>query len=126
MIYETATLTPTYDIVLDDTGKLSWEKEGMSVATRAFLDISCNDNWLLDNLLGINWVDATNTGLLQIKTPEVDMINALERKLMSIGGIQSVDAIIFTPLSDRKVRVDITCTIENGEQITIGNEVDRI
>lgn len=123
MIYKTLAITPDYDIAFDDTGKLAWKQEALSVADRAFLDISSNDNWVLDRTLGINWIDEQGTGLLQIKNPETSMVNALERKLLSIGGIQSVDEMVFTPSGDRMVKVDITCTVEGGEQITITNEV---
>lgn len=123
MIYDTLAITPDYDIAFDDTGKVAWKQDALSVADRAFLDISSNDNWLLDAALGVNWVDEQGTGLLQIKNPETSIINALERKLSSIGGMQSVDEMTFTPTGGRKVLVQITCTVEGGEKFTINNEV---
>lgn len=123
MIYETLAITPDYDIVLDDTGKVAWRQGALSVADRAFLDLSSNNSWVLDNNLGINWVDKDGTGLLQIKNSEVSIINALERKISTIGGMQSIDMMEFKPTPDRHVDVTITCTVEGGEQITIGNEV---
>ena len=126
MIYDTLAITPDYDIVLDDTGKVAWKQEALSVADRAFLDLSSNNKWLLDSNLGINWIDSDGTGLLQIKNPEVSIINALERKISTIGGIQSVDAMEFQQLPDRHVLITITCTVEGGEQITVRNEVEMI
>lgn len=126
MIYETLAITPNYDIAFDDIGKLAWKQGALSVADRAFFDLSSNNNWELDSALGVNWIDKIGTGLLQIRNPEVSIINALERKISSIGGIQSVDEIEFTPSKDRHVNIVITCTVEGGEQIKIRNEVNSI
>lgn len=123
MIYDTLAITPDYDIVLDGAGKVAWRQEALSVADRAFLDLSSNNTWVLDSNLGVNWIDKDETGLLQIRNPEVSIINALERKISSIGGIQSIDEMTFTPTKDRHVHIEIKCTVDGGEQITIGNEV---
>lgn len=125
MIYETLAITPDYDIAFDDTGKLDWKQDALSVADRAFLDLSSNNNWELDKALGVNWIDEYGTGLLQIKNPEVAIINAMERKVSSIGGIQSIDSMEFTN-NKGNVILNITCTVENGEQITLRNEVNTI
>lgn len=126
MIYDALKITPSYDIELDDSGMVSWQQDAQSVADRAFFDVSSNNNWVLDKSLGINWIDEIGTGLLQIKNPEVPIINALERKLSTIGGIQSVDEIAFLGNEDRHLSVQVTCTVEGGEKIKISSEVSDI
>lgn len=122
-IHSTATLSNDFDIVFTDNGFISISENSSAVADRLKMELSSNSNWLLDETLGMNWVDKYSTGLLQVKNPEPIIVMALERKISSISGVKEIVSISLSPVQDRSISVDIVVKTTENEEIRIQSEV---
>ena len=122
-IHSTATLSNDFDIVFIDNGFISISENSSAVADRLKMELSSNSNWLLDETLGMNWVDKYSTGLLQVKNPEPIIVMALERKISSISGVKEIVSISLSPVKDRSISVDIVVKTTENEEIRIQSEV---
>lgn len=90
-IINTVSCSDNYDLVFTDNGHISVETAtSSSVANLLKFDFFCNDNWSLDSDLGLHWVSEKNDGLLQIKNSELQIVNAINRKLLDTPGVIEV------------------------------------
>ncbi|MGL5716974.1 MAG: hypothetical protein ACRCX2_28420 [Paraclostridium sp.] len=119
-----ATCSDKYDFVLTNDGMLSVEVETASaLASILKLDMNSNNDWDLDEDLGIHWVSADNTGLLQVKGSEAQMISAIHRKLIRTEGVRDVESIEISKGLNRKIYMKVVVIAVTGEELVIEREV---
>lgn len=119
-----ATCSDNYDFVLTDNGMLSVETEtALALASILKLDMNSNDDWDLDYDLGIHWLSSDNTGLLQVKGSEAQLISTIHRKLNNTEGVREVESIEISNGLNRKVYVKVVVIAVTGEEIIIEREV---
>lgn len=124
-ILETLAIDDTFDIIIDDSGYIVMDKEQYAVIDRVKFELSSNNNWYLDSMLGINWVNKYGNGLLQYKDSEESIVSALEKKIMTISGVREIKSITLNPVGERKLKIIIVIQTDNGNDITITNEVEK-
>lgn len=124
-ILDTLAIDDTFDIIIDDSGYVAIDKEQYAVIDRVKFELSSNNNWVLDSMLGINWVNEYGNGLLQYKDSEESIVSALEKKIMTISGVREIKSITLNPVGDRKLKIIIVIQTENGQDITVTNEVKK-
>lgn len=123
MIYNTLAMSDDFDIIIDDSGYIKIDEDNQAVADRLKFELSSNDSWKLDLTLGLNWVDENNNGLLQYKSSEVAIVNALEKKIPTLNGVKEIKEITLNPKKDRGLQIYITVVTTLNEEITIYSEV---
>ena len=124
-ILDTLAIDDTFDIIIDDSGYVAIDKEQYAVIDRVKFELSSNNNWDLDSMLGINWVNEYGNGLLQYKDSEESIVSALEKKIMTISGVREIKSITLNPVGDRKLKIIIVIQTDNGQDITVTNEVKK-
>lgn len=123
MIYKTLAMSDDYDLIIDDNGYIKIDEDSPAVADRLKIELASNNSWYLDLTLGINWVDANGTGLLQYKNSEVSIVNAIEKKLSSINGVKEIKEMTLNPKGERGLQIYITVVTTLNEEINIYSEV---
>lgn len=119
-----ATCTNNYDFTFSDDGMLSIDDETKnSVASILKFDLNSNDDWNLDKDVGIHWLSSDNTGLLQVKASESQMINELKRKIINTDGVKAIESIEVSRGLNRKLYFKIEVVVNTNEKITIEKEV---
>lgn len=119
-----ATCSNNYDLVFTDDGLISVEMEtGSAIANMLKLDFASNDDWPLDPALGLHWLSPDNDGLMQVKGSEVQIVSAIQRKLLSIEGIRQIKEIEIAKGINRKLYVSVTVISDSGEEIKLEKEV---
>lgn len=119
-----ATCSDNYDLVFTDDGLISVEMEtGSAIANMLKLDFASNDDWPLDPALGLHWLSPDNDGLMQVKGSEVQIVSAIQRKLLSIEGIRQIKEIEIAKGINRKLYVSVTVISDSGEEIKLEKEV---
>lgn len=123
-IINAATCSDNYDFVLTNDGRLSIEENtGSAVANMLKFDFICNDDWVLDNELGIHWLSDNNDGLMQVKNSEVQIVSAIQRKLLSFDGVKEIKEMTINRGINRKLYIDATVIVEDGSSIKLIKEV---
>lgn len=122
-IYSTVAITDNFDIEFTDNGFVRMSENSQAVADRLKLELSSNSNWVLDNSLGMDWVNDDNNGMLQIKNPEAIIVMSLEKKINEIAGVKEVVSISLSPVGDRAVNIDIVVKTTENEEIKVTKEV---
>ena len=83
-----ATCSDDFDFVITEDGFISVETEtSQSLVSMLKLDFTSNDDWALDSSLGVHWFSNVNDGLLQVKGSEAQIVCAVQRTLLSTGGV---------------------------------------
>ena len=123
-LINSATCTDNYDIKLTDDGFLSVEDEtSMSVASMLRMHFNSNDDWILDKELGIHWLSSSNDGLMQVKNSEVQIVHAIQRKLLAFDGVARVVEVDIARGINRRLYITATVIAEDGKEIKLSKEV---
>lgn len=119
-----ATCSDNYDLVFTDDGLISVETEtGSAIANMLKLDFASNDDWPLDPALGLHWLSENNDGLMQVKGSEVQIVSAIQRKLLSIEGIRQIKEINIAKGLNRKLYISVIVITDSGQEIQLEKEV---
>lgn len=119
-----ATCSDNYDLVFTDDGLISVETEtGSAIANMLKLDFASNDDWPLDPSLGLHWLSPNNDGLMQVKGSEVQIVNSIQRKLMSTEGVRQIKEINIAKGINRKLYISVSVITDSGEEIKLEKEV---
>ncbi len=118
-MHDSIKLGDKFDIEFTDDGNVAIEKDGSSIANMLRLDFVSNNDWILDERLGINWINSDNKGLLQLKNPEILIVKEISKKLNSTKGVVSVDEITINKTLNRKLYATIIVTVLGGEKIIL-------
>ena len=122
---QAATCSDNYDIVFTDNGMVSVENETSgSLVNMLKLDFNSNDDWELDEELGLHWLSDNNDGYLQLKKGENSIVVAIQRKLAKMEGVSAIkEMTISRSIQNRIMGIECVVLSEDGETINIGKEV---
>ncbi|MGL6098307.1 MAG: hypothetical protein ACRC0G_01650 [Fusobacteriaceae bacterium] len=113
-----------YDFKFTDSGLVSVDsKTSEAVSSLLRTDLNCNKNWYIDNDLGINWVNAKNTGLLQMKKNEAQIVSVLTRKIKTIPGVLEIEYVEVKRTVSRKLYLRMIIKTIDGNKIEVEKEV---
>lgn len=119
-----ATCSDNYDLVFTDDGLISVETEtGSALANMLKLDFASNDDWELDSALGLHWLSKDNDGLMQVENSEVQIVSAIQRKLLSTEGVKQIKEMQIARGINRRLYISVTIVAESGEEIKLEKEV---
>ena len=120
---ESIKCTDNFDINFTDSLSIEVVSDSVSIGNMLYLDFSSNNDWELDDRLGLNWINSDNTGLLQLKRQETLIVSEVQKKLSDTDGIQDIKEIELNRTLGRKYTINATVTTVDGDEFTIGNEV---
>jgi len=108
-------MNDNYDFELDSSGKLAISNGSESIKNLITMQVASNNNFALTEDLGINWINETNSGILQIKDNEDDIVRNLATKINTIEGVRDVVSMTLNPLSDRSLTISIVVLTSEGD-----------
>lgn len=110
-----------FDISFTGDGMIALDNGATSVANMIRFDYMSNDNWELDNTLGLHWVSKEDTGMLQSKDNEMFIVSETQRKIENTEGVKFVESIKFINTLSRKAFIQTTFVAFDDSTHTIEN-----
>lgn len=108
-----------YDFEFDNEFKVAMKENTHAVANMLGFDLKCNSNWVLGDSIGVNWANINNTGLLQIKNPDVFIVQELSRKILNLDGIKEIESIEVSQDLNKNYIVDMSIIATDGNLINL-------
>lgn len=122
-MFDSLKATDKFDFIFTDNGMVDIVTGSSSIANMLSLDFISNNDWDLDSDLGVNWINARNNGLLQVKSSEILIVKEIQRKLESRSGVREVKEIQINRKLNRSLSVIVTVVVTDGTEFELRNEV---
>lgn len=120
---ETIKLDDNYDISFGQDGSLEVIRGTEAITNMLRLDLESNSGWGLDRRLGFEWINKIGTGFLQTKGREVEMVNALIKKMQDRDDVDAVSQVDVIRMLNRKYKIVFLVRLVNQETVTLEKEV---